>query len=728
MTPDDGMRMVHDFEHEEMMTGQELGQSPLRFLNRELSWLAFNQRVLDEAYNPRHPLLERLRFLSISASNLDEFFAVRYAGVRAQVQAGVRTETPDGMTPPMQLDAIRARVRELMEDQTKCWTVIKGHLSEEGIDFLAANDLTDEEVIWLAGHYMEAFLPVLTPLAIDPAHPFPFIPSTGIAVVMELIPDHEGQERLNALVPLPPQLPRLIRLPGQGERYIPLEEVVALFADQLFPGFRAGDNGAFRVLRDSDMEIDEEAEDLVVTFETALKRRKRGNIIWLEVETSLSEPQLHFLMDQMDVEAEDLGRYSHPVGLEAVKELISPERSDLLFAPHNPRYPERLREHNNEIFAAIRAKDFLVHHPYESFEVVIQFLRQAAQDPNVLAIKQTLYRTSKDSPIVAALIEAAEAGKSVTALIELKARFDEEANLRWARDMERAGVHVVLGVTDFKTHAKLSYVVRRETSGLRAYAHVGTGNYHPQNARIYTDFSFFSCDPVRTAEVGRVFNYITGYAPPPYKMGLMVAPKHLKTRMLEQIENEVLNAKQGKPAAIWMKCNALVDPDIIDALYMASQAGVQIELVVRGICCLRPGIKGLSENIRVKSIIGRFLEHARAYVFGNGAMIPSDENRVFIGSSDMMPRNLDNRIEVLIPVEDGTPRMQVLEQVMVANLLDDMQSFAMDEDGEYRRIKPADEPFSAQDYFLSNPSLSGRGSTIDPEHLPPRLTLKRRPE
>jgi len=695
-----------------------------RFFNRELSWLAFNRRVLEEAANPDHPLLERLRFLSISGTNLDEFFMVRVAGLKGQQLQAIEELSSDGMTPSQQLDAIAEQADALVVDQQAMWLELKEALADAGLDVISRQELTDAEREYLSNLFDAEVLPVLTPQAIDSAHPFPFVPNTGFGLIFNLRDGRSG-ETITELLMIPQTLPRFVPLPGAGDRHISIESVIREFFDRLFPGFERLEAGAFRLLRDSDIEVEEEAEDLVLTFRSAIKRRRRGRAIRLELAADTPEELVRLIHDGVEADHALVVESSGLIGIADLARLVEVDRPDLKFEPYSPRFPERIQEYDGDCFAAIRAKDIVVHHPYEAFEVVVAFLRQAAADPDVVAIKQTLYRAGKQSEIIDALVAAAEAGKSVTAVVELKARFDEEQNLLWAGRLERAGAQVVYGFVDWKTHAKVSMVVRREGDKMRTYCHFGTGNYHPITSRIYTDLSFFTASRRAARDVTKLFNFVTGYVPPRGLELVTLSPHNLRERIVTLIDNEIANARAGKPAAIWAKMNALVDADIIDRLYLASQCGVSIDLIVRGICCLRPGVEGMSEGIRVKSIVGRFLEHSRIFVFANGDRLPHRKARVYIASADWMPRNFDRRVEYMLPVENPTVHAQVLDQVMIANLIDNEQSWALQADGSYERLVPKKRRFNLHKYFMTNPSLSGRGHALEGKKVP-KLKLTQR--
>ncbi len=696
-----------------------------RFFNRELSWLAFNRRVLEEACNAAHPLLERLRFLSISGSNLDEFFMVRVAGLKGQQTQDVDRRSADGLTAGQQLTAIVREADALMASQQAVWGDLRVLLDEAGLFVLRREAVEGEADEWLETHFRDQIFPILTPQALDPAHPFPFIPNRGLSVIFDLV-RRSDNEPVRELVMLPHTMTRFVRLPGEPARYISIESILKRFAPVLFPGYEVLAAASFRVLRDSDMEIEEEAEDLVRYFANAIKRRRRGRVIRLELETGIPDVLAAVLKDELGGADAIITESGNLLGIVDLDGLVDEDRPDLKFPPFTPRFPERIREFGGDCFAAIKAKDIVVHHPYETFEVVLAFLKQAANDPDVVAIKQTLYRAGKQPAVINALITAAEAGKSVTAVVELKARFDEEQNMVWASALERAGVQVVYGFIDWKTHAKVSLVVRREGQAFRTYCHFGTGNYHPVTAKIYTDLSFFTADAAVGRDAAQMFNYITGYVEPTDMARVSLSPRDLRQNLMNLIDVEIANARAGKPAGVWAKMNSLVDPAVIEKLYEASGAGVEIDLIIRGICCLRPGVPGLSETIRVKSVIGRFLEHSRIWAFGNGKALPNDGAKLFISSADWMPRNFDRRVEYMLPILNPTVHDQILDQVMVANLIDNEQSWELGPDGEYSRVDPGDRPFNLHRYFMTNPSLSGRGASLATSNAVPTLSLRRK--
>ncbi|MBA3863304.1 MAG: RNA degradosome polyphosphate kinase [Erythrobacter sp.] len=710
----------------------ELGPDESPYFNRELSWLQFNQRVLAEACNEQYPLLERLRFLSISGSNLDEFMMIRVAGLVGQVQRGLETPSLDGRSPSQQLAAIRQKLAELSQRQQAIWRSVRDGLAGADIHIADEQRISPAAYKWLKAFFLEEILPIITPQALDPAHPFPFVQNEGMGLLFTLTRD-ETNEQLIEMVLIPSALPRFVRVPHRvtgesGVLYISIARLIQRYAAALFPGFTIEGDGLFRVLRDSDIEIEEEAEDLVRTFRSAIQRRRRGQVIQLELEEDFDPAAEALLLEQLGINEAAVIKTDGMIGIDGLAEIVREDRPDLKFDAYSPRFPERIREHDGDAFSAIREKDIIIHHPYESFEVVVDFIRQAAADPDVVAIKQTLYRAGSQSAVINALIEAAEAGKSVTAVVELKARFDEEQNLKWASKLERAGVQVIYGFTDWKTHAKVAMVVRREGESFRTYCHFGTGNYHPITAKIYTDLSFFTADPKLGRDAAKMFNFVTGYVEPHALERIHIAPIDLRAEIYRRIDIEIAHAQAGKPAAIWFKCNQLTDEGVIDRLYAASNAGVQVELITRGICCLRPGVAGLSENIRVKSIIGRFLEHSRIYAFANGHALPSAQAAVFISSADMMSRNLDRRVEALIPILNRTVHDQVLQQVLLANMLDTEQSWWLHPDGNYSRVTAAKEdgakPFNCHRYFMTNPSLSGRGGALEAGAVP-KLTMRR---
>lgn len=706
-----------------ILVEQDLEEPASRYFNRELSWLSFNERVLAEACNPNYPLLERLRFLSISGSNLDEFMMIRVAGLIGQIQRGVDSVAIDGQTPSQQLAAVREALADISARQQATWRDLQAMLADAGIHIADEKRVNAAAYAWLKSYFLDEILPVITPQALDPAHPFPFVANGGVGLLFTLRRDSDNAQIVE-MVLVPSALPRFVRVPGDGAIYISMESLICRFADHMFPGFKLLGDGAFRVLRDSDIEIEEEAEDLVRTFRSAIQRRRRGQVIQLELQDDFDPVAEQLLREQLGIQDAMVFKTDGMIGIAGLSDIVGEDRPDLKFDSYSPRYPERILEHDGDCFSAIREKDIVIHHPYESFEVVVDFIRQAAADPNVVAIKQTLYRAGNQSSVINALIAAAEAGKSVTAVVELKARFDEEQNLLWANQLERAGVQVIYGFVDWKTHAKVAMVVRREEEGFRTYCHFGTGNYHPVTTKIYTDLSFFTADPALGRDAAKLFNFVTGYVEPRSTELISISPIGLRDFLYESIDREIANAGKGRPAAIWIKLNSLTDRGVIDRLYAASQAGVEIQLVIRGICCLRPGVEGLSDNIRVKSIIGRFLEHSRIFAFANGFRMPSERAKVYISSADCMSRNLNRRVEALVPIRNRTVHDQVLQQVLLANLLDTEQSWELEPDGHYERVPQGEKPFNCHRYFMTNPSLSGRGGALESDAVP-KLALRK---
>ena len=698
--------------------------SETRYFNRELSWLKFNRRVLEEAGNRKYPLLERLRFLSISGSNLDEFFMVRVAGLRGQQIRKIDELSIDGMTAGEQLEAITRDADVLMAEQQKLWQHLRKQLANEGISVIEPGEIGKKAETAVEKHFRDQILPVLTPQALDPAHPFPFIPNKGLSLILEMR-RLSDKAVIRQLIMIPPALPRFVRVPGPRRRFVTIEELIKSHIGLLFPDHKLLSAGAFRIIRDSDIEIEEEAEDLVRHFRSAIKRRRRGRVIRLKMQKGISPKLQKLVREALGGESSIVSETIGFLGIGDLAQLVDEDRQALKFKPYTPRFPERILEQGGDCFAAIRQKDIVVHHPYESFDVVLAFLEQAASDPDVIAIKQTLYRAGKQSAVIRALCDAAEAGKSVTAVVELKARFDEEQNLLWASQLERSGVQVIYGFVDMKTHAKISLIVRKEAGSIRTYCHFGTGNYHPVTAKVYTDLSFFTADPRLGRDAGQIFNFVTGYVEPHGLEMLSMSPLGMREHIAAMIDAEIAFAREGKPASLWAKLNSLVDPKIIDKLYEASESGVEIDLVVRGICCLRPGVAGLSSRIRVKSIIGRFLEHSRIWAFGNGKEMPHPGALVFISSADWMSRNFDRRVEYMLPIENPTVHDQILDQVMVANLIDNQQSWKLLPSGEYERIKAKGRKFNLHHYFMTNPSLSGRGGALAERNDVPKLDLIR---
>ena len=665
-----------------------LAKNPRETLvDRELSWLAFNERVLELAEDETIPLLERARFLSIFSSNLDDFFMIRVATLKRKLESGVTKVNTAGYSPTQLMTELSKKTQELIDRQSKCFhESVYPALKREKINLVKWEDLTSDERAVVDVTFQSKIFPVLTPLAVDPSHPFPYISglSLNLAVVVK---NPESETELFARIKVPSNLPRFIETAkGEERRFIPLEQVITAHIGDLFPGMEILYFYTFRVTRNADLELEEEeSEDLLATMEQELLRRKFGPPVRLEVDRDIDQELLQTLMDELQVKEEDILRYPEPLDLTGLNQIADIDRPDMKYPAFRSQVAWDLRDvdpdSREEFFDAIRRREIMLHHPYESFtSSVVRFLESAAQDPKVLAIKQTLYRTSGDSPIVEALIEAAESGKQVLAVIEIRARFDEQANVRWARKLEDAGVHVVYGLVGHKTHAKLSLVVREEAGGIRRYVHIGTGNYNPKTARLYEDFGILSADPVVGEDVNKLFNQLSGFAPQTSFERLLVAPRTLRSGLLAKIQNEINNKKSGKPAGIRMKLNSIMDEEFIELMYQASNAGVKIELVVRGICALRPGVPGLSENITVRSILGRFLEHSRIFYFANGG-----EEEVWIGSADLMHRNLDRRVESMVRI-DQTDHKRMLFRALDSYLAPTTVRWEMASNGDWKHI------------------------------------------
>ena len=656
-------------------------------VDRELSWLAFNERVLELAEDTSNPLLERARFLSIFSSNLDDFFMIRVATLKRKLESGAAKINTAGYSPTQLMTELSKKTQELIDRQSKCFhESIFPQLTNANIGIIKWEDLTPAEREVVDTTFKSKIFPVLTPLAVDPSHPFPYISglSLNLAVVVK---NPESESELFARIKIPSNLPRFVETAkGDDRRFIPLEQVITAHIGDLFPGMEILYYFTFRLTRNADLELEEEeSEDLLATMEQELLRRKFGPPVRLEVDKEIEHELLQTLMDELEVKEEDIIRYPEPLDLTGLNQIADIDRPDLKFPAFRSQVAWDLRDVDpdsvEEFFDAIRRREVMLHHPYESFtSSVVRFLESAAQDPKVLAIKQTLYRTSGDSPIVEALIEAAESGKQVLAVIEIRARFDEQANVRWARKLEDAGVHVVYGLVGFKTHAKLSLVVREEASGIRRYVHIGTGNYNPKTARLYEDFGILSSDPILGEDVNKLFNQLSGFAPQTSFERLLVAPRTLRSGLLAKIQNEIDNKKAGQPAGIRMKLNSIMDEEFINLMYQASNAGVKIELVVRGICALRPGVPGLSENITVRSILGRFLEHSRIFYFVNGG-----DEEVWIGSADLMHRNLDRRVESMVRIEQ-TDHKRMLFRALDSYLAPTTVRWEMESNGDWKRV------------------------------------------
>ena len=700
--------------------------SPRRFFNRQLSRLCFQKRLLEEADNKAHPLLERLRFLSLSGADLEAFYLTRVAPLRRRVEAGFEKLGPDGLAPKEQLRKVRKLVVELNLEQARIWARLRVDLAGQNFHIIDERELGSQDHKWLKNHFIENIFAVLTPIAVDPAHSFPFIANRGMTLGLELAKSGAADHVIYALVPLPRQLTRFILLPEKDGfediRFIRLETVVTLFINDLFPSLDVQAHGVFRLLRDSKVKHAKRAENLEHSFEPVLQKRRHGEVILLEFEQSTARHLRRFIVDKLQVGENKVQVEEGMVGLLDFSQLIVKDRADLLFAAFTPRYPERLRAQGGDIFSTIGQKEFIVHHPYESLNVVLHFLRQAVNDPDIVSIKWMLDQTSDDPAIIKALKDAAQSGTSVTAIMTLRNGSDKEAKMACIHDLESVGVYVLHGSAAVKTDAKLAQIMRREHGTLKSYIHIGTGNDHPVADKIYTDLSYFTDDPVLGRDVSRIFNTITGGAPPAELEAMSISPDGIRDRMIDHIREEIYHAKEGRPAQIWLKMNALDDLQIIDALYEASYAGVGIDLVIKGICRLRPGLAGLSENIRVKSVMGRFLEHSRIYCFGAGHGLPSDKSVVYISSADMVDENMDRQIEVMVPISGRRVHQKIMEQIMQAYLADNQQSWHILSDGVSRRfdLQEGTKAFNAHKYFMNDPSLSGRGKSPE-ERFPPLL-------
>ena len=693
------------------------------FFNRELSWISFNKRVLEEAFNENHPVLERVNFLSISGSNLDEFFMVRVSGLKGQIDENIYLPSIDNLLPEESLKKVLLESKKLKEKQNQCWVRILSDLKKNKIEIASFDQISKLDKAWLKNYFTKNVFPLLTPVAVDPAHPFPFVPNLGLCMVLKL-QNYKSKKAIKVVIPFAKGLNKFIKIKNT-QKFVKTEDLIIKFISDLFSDYKYISYGTFRIIRDSDIEFIDEAEDLVTTFENQLRQRRYGRVTLLEISKNMPKDLKSMIVKTLKVKIDYILQFEHLLDIGSIKEIYRKSSSKLKWRDYKPRFPERISDANDDCFTAIRKKDMIIHHPYESFEVVVKFLRQAAKDKKVLVIKQTIYRTAKgNNKIIEALVEAAEEGKSVTALLEIKARFDEEANIKVARYLKRYGVQVVYGSIELKTHAKISLVVRKERLGLNTYVHFGTGNYHVDKAKIYTDLSLFTCNNLITKDAQNFFNMATGYSAPKKWNYLSVAPFNLRNDLISHINQEILYKKAGKNGEIWLKCNSLVDEQIIQALYNASKNNVRVELIVRGVCCLKPQIKGLSDNIFVKSIVGRFLEHSRIYCFSNGKTMPSSAAKVFISSADIMPRNFDRRYEVMVPILNKTVHKQILNQIMVANLNDKVQSWKMNGDGSYNRIFPKKDSISAHQYFMKNPSLSGRGESIKYDR-PQEIILKK---